>query len=153
MTAKQDQQKESFELFYSNNTIYSNFYPAKFTDPRLKFPEGSVHHGVEDFSFLHVEQYMHACKALLFKDNETLDQILAATDPLDTKNLGRQVAGFEDEVWCSLARDIVTRGCWLKFSQNRDLWDQMETTENRTFVECAPRDRRQFANDCYFSIW
>ena len=143
MTAQQDQQKESFELFYSNNTIYSNFYPAKFTDSRLKFPEGSVYHGVEDFSFVHVEQYMHACKALLFKDNERLDQILAATDPLETKNLGRQVAGFEDEVWCSLARDIVTRGCWLKFSQNKDLWEQMETTGNRTFVECAPRDRRQ----------
>ena len=140
--AQPDQPKEIFELFYSNNTIYSNFYPAKFTDSGLRFPEGSVYHGVEDCSFVHVEQYMHASKALLFKDTETLDMILTATDPMDSKKLGREVAGFEDDVWCSVARDIVTRGCWLKFSQNKDLWAQMETTENRTFVECAPRDKR-----------
>ena len=138
----QDKDKEIFELFYSNNTIYSNFYPATFTDSRLKFPEGSVYHKVEDFSFVHVEQYMHACKALLFADTETLDKILAATDPMETKMLGRQVGGFKDDIWCSVARDVVTRGCWLKFSQNKDLWTQMETTEKRTFVECAPRDRR-----------
>ena len=140
--AQQDQDKETFELFYSNNTIYSNFYPATFTDSRLKFPEGSVYHKVEDFSFVHVEQYMHACKALLFEDTETLDKILAATDPMETKMLGRQVGGFEDDIWCSMAKDVVTRGCWLKFSQNKDLWTQMETTEKRTLVECAPRDRR-----------
>ena len=64
---------------------------------------------------------MHACKALLFKDDETLDRILSATDPMETKKLGREVAGFEDDVWCSVARDIVTRGCWLKFSQNEVL--------------------------------
>ena len=135
-------QKEQFELFYSNNTIYSNFYPATFTDPQLKFPCGSVYHNSQEFSFVHVEQYMHACKALLFKDDETLDRILSATDPMETKKLGREVAGFEDDVWCSVARDIVTRGCWLKFSQNEVLWQQMERTEGRTFVECAPRDRR-----------
>ena len=129
--AQQDQHRETFELFYSNNTIYSNFYPATFTDSRLKFPEGSLYHKVEDFSFVHVEQYMHACKALLFEDTETLDKILAATDPMETKMLGRQVGGFEDDIWCSVARDVVTRGCWLKFSQNKDLWTQMETTEKR----------------------
>ena len=86
---------------------------------------------------------MHACKALLFKDTETLDKILTATDPMETKNLGRKVAGFEDDVWCTVARDIVTRGCWLKFSQNEDLRAQMETTKKRTFVECAPRDKRK----------
>ena len=53
--SQQDQHKETFELFYSNNTIYSNFYPAKFKDSRLKFPEGSAYHKAEDFSFVHVE--------------------------------------------------------------------------------------------------
>ena len=133
---------EQFELFYSNNTIYSNFYPAPFTDPRLKFPTGSSYHQTRDFSFVHVEQYMHACKAMLFKDDEMLDRILYASDPMDSKKLGRLVSGFDDGVWSSLARDIVTRGCWLKFSQNQTLREEMLKTEGRTFVECAPRDRR-----------
>ena len=134
--------KELFELFYSNNTIYSNFYPAPFTDPRLEFPSGSAHHQTVDFSFAHVEQYMHACKAMLFRDDEVLDRILSASDPMDTKKLGREVSGFDDGVWSSLARDIVRRGCWLKFSQNQQLREKMLRTEGRRFVECAPRDRR-----------
>ena len=40
------------------------------------------------------------------------------------------------------ARNIVTRGCWLKFSQNAELLKEMEETGEREFVECAPRDRR-----------
>ena len=133
---------EEFELFYSNNTIYSNFYAAPFSDGGLKFPEGSIYHETTDFSFVHVEQYMHACKAMLFKDVETLDEILSASDPMDAKKLGRKVSGFEDRVWSSVARDIVTRGCYLKFKQNQQLWDEMKNTGTRTFVECAPRDIR-----------
>ena len=30
----------------------------------------------------------------------------------------------------------------LKISQNTELWEEMDKTEERHFVECAPRDRR-----------
>ena len=136
--------KDQFVLFYSNGCIYSNFYPAKFQDPSLmrNIPETSKYYDDKEFEFLHVEQYMHACKALLFKDIDILDKILDATDPIETKTLGRKVADFDDKTWTNVARDIVTRGCWLKFSQNDALKEEMVKTGDREFVECAPRDTR-----------
>ena len=55
---------EEYELFYSNSSVYSNFYPAKFSDPELmqRLPESSAFSRDRDFRFVHVEQYMHACK-------------------------------------------------------------------------------------------
>ena len=55
---------EKYELFYSNSSVYSNFYPAGFTDPELmrRIPESSDFSREGDFTFVHVEQYMHACK-------------------------------------------------------------------------------------------
>ena len=55
---------EKYELFYSNSSVYSNFYPAGFTDPELmrRIPDTSDFCRKGDFTFVHVEQYMHACK-------------------------------------------------------------------------------------------
>ena len=132
---------EKYELFYSNSSVYSNFYPAVFTDPELmrRIPDTSDISREGDLTFVHVEQYMHACKvkvitmycnvqcisvkfyqrrhfqALLFKDHEVLEKILLTSDPMETKRLGRKVANFIDDDWVAVARDIVTRGCWLKF--------------------------------------
>ena len=51
----------------------------------------------------------------MFKDNEVLENILLTSDPMETKKLGRKVSNFVDADWVAVARDIVTRGCWLKF--------------------------------------
>ena len=115
MSNKKQTMKEgihgNFVLFYSNNSFFSNFYHAEFQDKELMsvIPEESQYHGKKDFKFHHVEQYMHACKAMLFKDYEVLDNILDTADPLTTKRLGRQVSNFDDDVWKAAARDIVTR--------------------------------------------
>ena len=85
---------------------------------------------------------MHASKALLFRDQDVLEQILDCKEPLQTKRLGRKVDNFDDKVWSAEARRIVTRGCWLKFSQSEELWERMDRTEDKEFVECAPRDIR-----------
>lgn len=55
---------EKYELFYSNSSVYSNFYPARFSDPDLmqRLPESSAFSRDKKFKFVHVEQYMHACK-------------------------------------------------------------------------------------------
>ena len=77
---------------------------------------------------------MHAGKALLFSDNDVLEQILDCKDPMTTKRLGRKVDNFVDKVWSAEARKIVTRGCWLKFSQNEELWERMDKTGDKEFV-------------------
>lgn len=134
-----------FVLFYSSNSIYSNFHPAKFIDQDfiMNLPQSSKFSSQKDYHFLHVEQYMHAYKALIFKDISTLDQILLSSDPKLIKELGRKVANFDDNVWDANARDIVTRGCCLKFYQNPKMWQQMKVAgKDRQFVECAPKDKR-----------
>ena len=58
------EKSEKYELFYSNSSVYSNFYPASFSDPELlrRMPESSSFSRDDDFRFVNVEQYMHACK-------------------------------------------------------------------------------------------
>ena len=134
-----------FVLFYSTNSIYSNFHPAKFSDLDfiMKLSKSSKFKGNKDFQFMHVEQYMHACKALIFHDISTLDQILSTSNPKLTKELGRKVANFNDNVWAANAKNIVTRGCCLKFNQNQKMWQQMkEAGADKHFVECSPKDKR-----------
>lgn len=67
------------------------------------------------------EQYMMAQKAVLFKDDATLDKIMASDSPRIQKGLGRKVRGFNQSKWDAGARDIVYRGNWAKFTQNEDL--------------------------------
>lgn len=139
------QVKEEFVLFYCTNSIYSNFHPAEFRDEELMsiLPKSSKFCRQMDFWFSHVEQYMHASKALLFLDIPMFDQILSVSNPKVAKQLGRLVEQFDDEVWTATARDIVTRGCFLKFDQNKLLQQQMKVDgAGRIFVECAPRDQR-----------
>ena len=138
------QVKENLVLFYSNS-IYSNFHPAKFTDQELMraLPKSSKFSGQVDFQFSHVEQYMHANKALLFLDIPKFDQVMSTSNPKLCKILGRLVKEFDDKLWTVVARDIVTRGLYLKFSQNFDLWQQLAADgTRRQFVECSPRDQR-----------
>ena len=104
------QVKGDFVLFYSTNSIYSNFHPAEFRDEELIriLPKSSKFYGQLDFWFSNVEQYMHASKALLFLDIPMFDQILSVSNPKTAKQLGRLVEQFDDEVWTAKARDIVT---------------------------------------------
>ena len=137
--------KGKFVLFYSTDSIYSNFHPIQFQDQKLMkiLPKSSKFFGQKDFCFRNVEQYMHACKALLFLDIPKFDQVMSTSNPKLCKILGRLVKEFDDKLWTVVARDIVTRGLYLKFSQNFDLWQQLAADgTRRQFVECSPRDQR-----------
>ena len=141
---------KGFTLFYGHTKgpqrIFSNFFPSPLTDPSLypgveelqpyRDPKGAV-------AFEHVEQYMHALKAIVFNDFDTLEKIMKqGSDPLTAKRLGRVVKDYEEDVWQSAARPIVTRGCVLKFGQSDPLGEELERTGSSMLVECAPRDRR-----------
>ena len=137
--------RENFVLFYSSKSIYSNFHPAEFADQEISkiIPKSSKYCGQKVIKFSHVEQYMHAFKALLFFDIPIFDKILSTSDPKITKQLGRLGKQFDDKVWTAIARDIVTRGCFLKFGQNEKLQQQLQADgKSRQFVECAPMDQR-----------
>lgn len=98
----------------------------------------SFRYSVQRFSS--AEQYMMAEKASLFADEETRAAILACDDPAQIKTLGRTVRNFDPEVWDQAKYSIVLNGCYLKFSQNRDLRDYLLSTGERVLAEASPVD-------------
>ena len=51
------------------------------------------------------------------------------------------VAGFNKEQWEQVARDVVYKGCYAKFTQNQDLKQALLATAGTTLVEASPEDR------------
>ncbi|MBQ9228455.1 MAG: NADAR family protein [Eubacterium sp.] len=88
-----------------------------------------------------MEQYMMHRKALTFHDNDIADQILATDDVSKIKALGRQVHNYNDAVWNGVRQVIVYQGLIEKFSQNRELGDQLLATGEATLAEAARTDR------------
>ena len=87
------------------------------------------------------EHYMMAEKARLFDDLKIRSQILDAQHPGEAKKLGRQVRGFQQEVWTQERFGIVVKGNVAKFSQNDLLREYLLTTGERVLVEASPVDR------------
>lgn len=108
------------------NSCFSQWYPATFSE-----------NGVE---YNCTEQYMMAQKAILFKDDVTLKEIMSKTDPAEIKKLGRLVKNFDKKIWDENCRKIVEQGNYLKFSQNEELKKYLLATGNKILVEASPYD-------------
>ena len=78
-------------------------------------------------------------KARLFGD-DILVQILAAKSPAEAKKLGREIQGFDAEVWEAHKVDIVRAGNLHKFGQHKDLLKFLLSTGDRVLVEASPVD-------------
>ena len=91
--------------------------------------------------FANVEQYMMYCKAILFKDKEIAKRIMATNNPNEIRSLGRIVQNFNPKVWDKKCMDIVSHGCYLKFTQNKDLKEKLLETGDKMLVEASPYDR------------
>ncbi|MFI9007692.1 NADAR family protein [Actinosynnema sp. NPDC053489] len=87
------------------------------------------------------EHFMMRGKALLFGDEETADRVLAARTPAEAKALGREVRGFDQEVWAAHRVDVVVRGNLAKFTAHDDLRGFLLGTGDRVLVEASPLDR------------
>lgn len=106
---------------------FSQWYPSNFKDER-------------GISFNCAEQWMMYCKAQLFGDSQVMKKILETNDPDTIKQLGREVNGFNKELWDSKALTFVTLGNIMKFSQNPELWEVLNNTNEKTIVEAASYD-------------
>jgi ribA/ribD-fused uncharacterized protein len=71
---------------------------------------------MEDRGWVCPEQYMMHRKALLFGDYVAADSILATSDPAMMKAIGRRVYSYSDAVWHAVARDVVARANFAKFT-------------------------------------
>jgi ribA/ribD-fused uncharacterized protein len=117
---------ESFFFFWKNRSPFSNWFMRDFR--------------MDGILFNCAEQAMMYEKAMLFNDQERAMMILMEKFPSKQKALGRQVVGFDNEVWVSNREPIVKRILHEKFSQNEDLLVELLKTEGRTLVEASPVD-------------
>ena len=78
-------------------------------------------------------------KAILFQDLETASKILQVTEPSEHQRLGREVRGFDREVWAQNKEIIVQDGNYYKFSRREgggeDLRKKLLETGEREMVE------------------
>ena len=86
---------------------------------------------VDGETYASAEHFMMAAKALLFGDAETADRILAAPHPRAAKELGRQVLGFDEQLWAERRFDLVVIGNLAKFGQHAELQDFLLGTGGR----------------------
>jgi len=131
---------DDYVFFFTEKDIYSNWYMRDFT--------------VNDITFKCNEQYMMYCKARLFDDNKIAAEILdESTRRIDNrtgkperlqafyKRKGREVSGYDEEVWASKRENYVATGAYHKFNQHEDLREAMLSTGTRKFVEASKFDK------------
>lgn len=80
-------------------------------------------------------------KAKLFNDTIIFEQIMAADNPKEVKELGREIANFDSEIWKQNKFNIVVNGNYAKFSQNQELADFLLKTDDSVIVEASPYDK------------
>jgi ribA/ribD-fused uncharacterized protein len=105
----------------------SQWWPVEFT--------------VDGVRFASAEHYMMWSKAQLFGDTATAARVLTAGHPNDAKTLGREVRGFDDNVWKRERFGIVVAGSVAKFGSHADLRAFLLGTGERILVEASPVDR------------
>ncbi|MFD2329098.1 NADAR family protein [Cohnella sp. GCM10020058] len=96
---------------------------------------------VDGIAYSCTEQYMMAEKARLFGDADAIRKIMSASQPKEMKALGRAVKHFQSTVWEQNCYEIVKRGNYAKFSQNRRLREFLKSTKDLILVEASPFDR------------
>jgi len=80
-------------------------------------------------------------KALLFNDTEVAELIMEQTSPRKQKMLGREVRGFDNNLWMSKCEEIMVTGLCHKFGQNTELEEILRATGDTIIVEASPYDK------------
>lgn len=110
-----------------NNGYLSNWYHCDFSAEGIRYSS--------------MEQYMMYQKAVLFRDIEMAEQILATDNVGKIKALGRSVRNYEEIVWNGMRQITVYRGLCQKFEQNAALKNKLLATRDSILAECAVQDK------------
>ena len=105
---------------------FSNFFPC--------------HFWLDGKEWTSSEKYFMWKKAVTFADNEIAEQILNSDEPKIVKTLGRQVKGFNPNVWDKVKVDIMTSAVSAKFFQDADCNECIKLFPTQKFVEGSPTD-------------
>jgi ribA/ribD-fused uncharacterized protein len=91
-------------------------------------------------TFNSAEQHHHYRKAILFNDCASASKIMQTSNPADQKRLGRQVSGFDNDIWMQHCKEYCKIATIAKFTQNVDLGSILKSTRGKRLVEAAPTD-------------
>lgn len=114
-------------LFWSTESIYSNFHPVEFNYRNIHFMNSEA-------------AYMYE-KAKYFGDSESALKIIENQDPYTAKKLGRKVKGYDDVEWSKVRYKIMTNVLYSKFGQNKAMCNELLSTGNKLIVEASPYDK------------
>ncbi len=96
---------------------------------------------VNGIGFSSMEQYMMYKKAVCFRDDVIAEKILETDEVGTIKELGRMVAGYNENYWNGIRQIVVYEGLIAKFSQNDKLREGLLHTKDQILAECAVKDR------------
>lgn len=119
--------KKKMIFFFSPDHYLSQWYPCRFV--------------IDDIEFTSTEQWMMYAKAMLFKDLDYANAILATSSAKMQKNLGKKVTNFDDNIWNIHKKEIVFKGNFAKFSQNAELKTYLLSTKGKVLAEASPYDK------------
>ena len=111
--------------FYGKNSPYSNFHYVEFDYKGYKVTSS--------------EQAFMLEEALMF-DNSMVEAILATTNPMEIKKLGRKVKNYNEVKWNEVRFGIMVDILLAKFSVE-PLKSQLLSTGDELMVEASPTDR------------
>lgn len=80
-------------------------------------------------------------KAVLFDDDARAQAVLQAWSAAHAKSIGREVDGFDEEIWAANRFGIVVDGSLAKFGGDPALKSFLLGTRNRVLAEASPVDR------------
>ena len=118
--------REHVALFYSKHSPLSNHYPAPFQ------LNGTLYNCSE--------QYIMQQKCLHFGDHELADKIMNVTDPVEQKNLGKNIKNFDKKSWIKNAKRLIFDGIKQKVIQNLVVSNLLLHTDSRKIAEANPND-------------
>ncbi|MBQ1433239.1 MAG: NADAR family protein [Ruminococcus sp.] len=127
--------KQKFVLFWGHHTSVDGSITKSCLSQWYESP-----FEVDGIKYSCAEQFMMASKAQLFGDSEILEKILRSNDQETIKALGREVRGFNSDIWDEHKFTIVFYGNLMKFSQNEDLRRYLLSTDGKILAEASPYD-------------
>ena len=95
----------------------------------------------KEYSYSSAEQAIMHRKAILMGDYVTAKYIMQTSNPGKAKKFGRQVKGFDQDVWTDHAPLVAYAVLHAKFSQNPKMKKALLGTRNSILAEASPRDR------------
>lgn len=129
--------------FFGKSHPFSNHYKVDFVvtfNPNILIP----YHSAAPLTYCVscAEQAIMIFKALLFGDMDALALLVDPTlEPLQYRNIGRKVKGFNDRAWALNAPDALWCILQCKFDQNRYCADTLLDTLDKVLVEASPYDK------------